>query len=258
MEATEQGKTDEDKKKGLERKFVDNITIEKLGRALPPRNGIRASEMKEDPRGNRFPKYRGYVLAIAGANYTVIACGVGQGEGQALPPRDVTYRLNDKNILASHGFHNDVLNFNKDLRNKIDECEATLKKQMSTLGTAGIVKALLYNRRCYTYFKCNILAGVDQHDGGCLYVFDQLGGFKREAFGAGGSSSLNMHRLLARKVNLKNQRSIHVSQDENEAADLVTSVFSEAEEQRIFRGHAVVIYTITKTGTMEQFRRVKD
>lgn len=59
METAEQGKTDEDKKKGLERKFVDNITIEKLGRVLPPRNGIRASDMKEDPRGNRFPKYRG-------------------------------------------------------------------------------------------------------------------------------------------------------------------------------------------------------
>ncbi|XP_067662315.1 proteasome subunit beta type-1-like [Haliotis asinina] len=252
MEVAERGKTDED------RKFVDRIIIEKLGRVQPPRVGIRASDMEEDPRGKRFPKYRGYVLAIAGESYTVIACGIGHSEGQALPPRDVTYKLNDNTILASHGFHNDVLSFHKDLKEKMEECEATLKKQMSCLGTAGLIKALLYNRRIYTYFKCNILAGVDPHDGGCLYVFDQLGGFKREAFAAGGSSSLNMYRLLARKIDLKNQRSIHVSLDENEAADLVTSVFRDAEEQRIFRGHAVAIYTITKTGTVEEFRRVRE
>ncbi len=36
--------------------------------------------------------------------------------------------------------------------------------------------------------------------GGCLYVYDQMGGFKREAFAAGGSQCLNMQRLLARKV----------------------------------------------------------
>ena len=87
---------------------------------------------------------------------------------------------------------------------------------------------------------------------GCIYSFDPVGSYEREAYRAGGSAAAMLQPLLDNQIGYKYQnvdRKEPLSKEK--ALVLVKDVFTAAAERDIYTGDGIVIHVITSGGTEE-------
>ncbi|KAL5012148.1 hypothetical protein ScPMuIL_010699 [Solemya velum] len=217
------------------------------------------------PKQTYFSPYSfngGTVLAIAGDDFSVIASDTRLSEGFSIHSRDVekTYKLTGTTVLGSCGFHGDVLTLTKMIEARLKTYKQHHQKTMSTSAIAAMLSTMLYYRRFFPFYTYNIVAGLDDEGKGCVFSFDPVGSYEREAYRAGGSASSMLQPLLDNQIGFKNQQGVEkVGLSQEKAVALVKDVFISAAERDIYTGDAIVIQLVTKDGIKsERFQLRRD
>ena len=89
---------------------------------------------------------------------------------------------NESTVLGSAGFHGDILTLVKAIGQRMTHYKYTHSKDMSTPAVAQMLATMLYGKRFFPYYTNNILGGLDAEGKGCIYSFDPVGSYEREAF----------------------------------------------------------------------------
>jgi len=149
----------------------------------------------------------GTILAIAGADFSVIAGDTRQTEGYSIQTRYApkVFRLTDKAVLAVNGFAADGNMFVKRVRQRLEWYRHAHAKNMPIHAIARLIQTMLYARRFFPYYVYNILGGIEDDGTGAVYSFDPVGSYKREACRAAGAAQSLVQPFLDNQIYFKNQ-----------------------------------------------------
>jgi 20S proteasome subunit beta 6 len=149
----------------------------------------------------------GTILAIAGADFTVIAGDTRQTEGYSIQTRYApkVFRLTDKAVLAVNGFAADGNMFVKRVRQRLEWYRHAHAKDMPIHAIARLIQTMLYARRYFPYYVYNILGGIEDDGTGAVYSFDPVGSYEREACRAAGAARSLVQPFLDNQIYFKNQ-----------------------------------------------------
>jgi len=204
----------------------------------------------------------GTILAIAGSDFCVVASDTRLSEGFSIHSRDLpkTVCLSNNTVLASCGFHGDVLTLTSVLEARQKMYEHEHQKKQSTSAMAAMLSTMLYNRRFFPYYVYNVIGGLDEQGRGAVYSYDPVGSYEREEYRAGGSAGAILQPLLDNQIGFKNQQGVEkVPLSRDKAVNLAKDVFISAAERDIYTGDAVVIHLITRDGIQtERFSLRRD
>ncbi|RKP11785.1 nucleophile aminohydrolase, partial [Piptocephalis cylindrospora] len=144
----------------------------------------------------------GSVLAIAGEDFCVVAADTRQSDGYSINSRysPKAYKLSDKVILGTSGFHADGSQLTKRVKQQMDWYKYKHNKAISCPATAQMLSNMLYMRRFFPYYTFNIVGGLDPEGRGAVYSFDPVGSFEREEYRSGGSAADLLQPFLDSQV----------------------------------------------------------
>jgi len=120
---------------------------------------------------NPYTENGGTILAIAGADFSVIAGDTRQSEGYSIQTRYApkVFRLTDRAVLAVNGFAADGNMFVKKVRQRLEWYHHAHAKDMPLRSIARLIQTMLYARRFFPYYVYNILGGIEED--GLSFVF---------------------------------------------------------------------------------------
>ncbi|KAL2154109.1 hypothetical protein VTH82DRAFT_2785 [Thermothelomyces myriococcoides] len=230
----------------------------------------------EGAREHRFSPYAdngGSTLAIAGADFTIMAGDTRLSSGYSINSRQhpklfkiggTTADQKDATIVLS------VVGFAADgeaLKERLDTICKMYRyrhgKPMSVKACAQRLSTILYQKRFFPYYTHAILGGLDEEGKGAVYSYDPVGSYEREQCRAGGAAASLIMPFLDNQVNFKNQYvpnsgEGHALQERErrpltrrEVEVLVKDAFDGAVERHIEVGDGLQIMTITKDGIEE-------
>ncbi|KAH9733054.1 proteasome subunit beta type-1 [Citrus sinensis] len=118
---------------------------------------------KQHPAWSPYDNNGGTCVAIAGADYCVIAADTRMSTGYSILTRDYSKicKLADKCVMASSGFQADVKALQKLLAARHLIYQHQHNKQMSCPGMAQLLSNTLYYKRFFPYYSFNVLGGLD-------------------------------------------------------------------------------------------------
>ncbi|KAH9733052.1 proteasome subunit beta type-1 [Citrus sinensis] len=146
---------------------------------------------KQHPAWSPYDNNGGTCVAIAGADYCVIAADTRMSTGYSILTRDYSKicKLADKCVMASSGFQADVKALQKLLAARHLIYQHQHNKQMSCPGMAQLLSNTLYYKRFFPYYSFNVLGGLDNEGKGCVYTYDAVGSYERVGYSSQGSGS---------------------------------------------------------------------
>ncbi|KAG8214837.1 nucleophile aminohydrolase, partial [Butyriboletus roseoflavus] len=126
---------------------------------------------------NPYSENGGTILAVAGADFTVIAGDTRQSEGYSIQTRYApkVFRLTDRAVLAVNGFAADGNMFVKKVKQRLEWYRHAHSKDMPIRAIARLIQTMLYARRFFPYYVYNILGGIEEDGTGAVYSFDPVG-----------------------------------------------------------------------------------
>ncbi|KAL7747751.1 Proteasome subunit beta type-6 [Sorochytrium milnesiophthora] len=161
-----------------------------------------AVQVPHQHRFNPYGENGGTAIAIAGADFAIVASDTRQSEGYSINSRYVpkAFKLyvpgvwasiespclthfamllkrTDQAVLASCGFNADTSALVKTLEQRLTQYRFKHDKEMPTPAIAQLLSITLYHKRFFPYYVSNILAGLDPEgkSGGCyLLVYRSL------------------------------------------------------------------------------------
>ncbi|KAK7050563.1 proteasome subunit beta [Favolaschia claudopus] len=220
---------------------------------LPPRS---AHAVGQQQQFNPYAENGGTILAIAGANFSVIAGDTRQSEGYNVQTRYApkVFRLTDKAVLATNGFSADGNMFVKKVRQRLEWYRHAHAKDMSLPAIARLIQSMLYQRRFFPYYVYNILGGIEDDGSGTVYSFDPVGSYERETCRAAGAASSLVQPFLDNQIYFKNQSSAPGSPHPthlplSRVLPLVIDSFTSATERHIEVGDGLEIYVVLAKGS---------
>lgn len=210
--------------------------------------------MTQRPQQHSFNPYTengGTILAIAGADFTVIAGDTRQSEGYSIQTRYApkVFRLTDKAVLAVNGFAADGNMFVKKVRQRLEWYRHAHSKDMPIRAIARLIQTMLYARRFFPYYVYNILGGIEEDGTGAVYSFDPVGSYEREACRAAGAAQSLVQPFLDNQIYFKNQTpapgtSFPQHLPLNTVLSLVIDSFTGATERHIEVGDSLEMYVV--------------
>ncbi|KAJ7650423.1 nucleophile aminohydrolase [Roridomyces roridus] len=208
---------------------------------------------------NPYSENGGTILAIAGANFSVIAGDTRQSEGYSIQTRYApkVFRLTDKAVLATNGFAADGNMFVKKVRQRLEWYRHAHAKDMPLRAIARLIQTMLYARRFFPYYVYNILGGIEEDGSGAVYSFDPVGSYEREACRAAGAASSLVQPFLDNQIYFKNQTpapgTTHPAHlPLSHVLSLVIDSFTSATERHIEVGDGLEIYVVLAKGSALQ------
>ncbi|KVH91195.1 Proteasome, beta-type subunit, conserved site-containing protein [Cynara cardunculus var. scolymus] len=138
---------------------------------------------KEHANWSPYDNNGGTCVAIAGADYCVIAADTRMSTGYSILTRDYSKicKLADKSFMASSGFQADVKALQKVLASRHLIYQHQHNKQMSCPAMAQLLSNTLYYKRFFPYYAFNVLGGLDSEGKGCVFTYDAVGSYERDA-----------------------------------------------------------------------------
>lgn len=207
-------------------------------------------------RFNPYENNGGTCVAVAGADYCVVAADTRLSVGYSILSRDHSKiaQLADKCVLASSGFQGDIKALQKALAAKELIYEHNNNKKMSCPAMAQLLSNTLYYKRFFPYYTFNVLAGLDTQGKGCVFTYDAVGSYERTGYSAQGTGSALMMPVLDNQLKspsplLLPARDAVTPLSESDAVDLVKDVFASATERDIYTGDKLEIVVINSSGT---------
>ncbi|KAJ6476112.1 20S proteasome subunit [Mycena sanguinolenta] len=217
------------------------------------------SHPRAAPQQHQFNPYSengGTILAIAGANFSVIAGDTRQSEGYNIQTRYApkVFRLTDKAVLATNGFAADGNMFVKKVRQRLEWYRHAHARDMSLHAIARLIQTMLYQRRFFPYYVYNILGGIEDDGSGAVYSFDPVGSYERETCRAAGAASSLVQPFLDNQIYFKNQTAPPGSAHPTHlplahVLSLVIDSFTSATERHIEVGDGLEMYIVLAKGS---------
>ncbi|KAJ3506017.1 hypothetical protein NMY22_g17382 [Coprinellus aureogranulatus] len=169
-----------------------------------PRHMVAMTQQPQQHAFNPYTENGGTILAIAGADFTVIAGDTRQSEGYSIQTRYApkVFKLTDKAVLAVNGFAADGNMFVKKVKQRLEWYRHAHAKDMPIRSIARLIQTMLYARRFFPYYVYNILGGIEEDGTGAVYSFDPVGSYEREACRAAGAAQALVQPFLDNQVSL--------------------------------------------------------
>jgi len=212
-------------------------------------------------RFNPYSENGGTILAIAGADFSVIAGDTRQSEGYNIQTRYApkVFRLTDKAVLATNGFAADGNMFVKKVRQRLEWYRHAHEKDMSIRAIARLIQTMLYSRRFFPYYVYNILGGIEDDGSGAVYSFDPVGSYEREACRAAGAAQSLVQPFLDNQIYFKNQTPAPGAPNPDPASlslstvlSLVIDSFTSATERHIEVGDGLEMFVVLSPSSAAQ------
>lgn len=217
---------------------------------------------------NRFSPYTdngGTVVAIAGADYAVIASETRLTTGYQIYTRDQPklFQLTPKTILGSTGCWCDALTFAKVIESRVKTYLYEHNRTISTPACAQLISNMLYYKRFFPYYITNIVAGLDDEGRGITYNYDPVGFYEPFKYTAGGTSCSLIQPFLDNRVGLRNINGPVPSETPDlpleDTLRIIKDTFVSAGERDTHVGDFVEIRIITADGIrQERYKLRKD
>lgn len=211
------------------------------------------------PQERQFNPYSdngGTILAVAGADFSVIAGDTRQSEGYSIQTRYApkVFRLTDKAVLAVNGFAADGNMFVKKVKQRLEWYRHAHSKDMPLRAVARLIQSMLYARRFFPYYVYNILGGIEEDGSGAVYSFDPVGSYEREACRAAGAASSLVQPFLDNQIYFKNQTPAPGTSHPAhlplaDVLALVIDSFTSATERHIEVGDGLEMYVVLAKGS---------
>ncbi|KAF9235654.1 nucleophile aminohydrolase [Melanogaster broomeanus] len=211
---------------------------------------------------NPYTENGGTILAIAGADFTVISGDTRQSEGYSIQTRYApkVFRLTDRAVLAVNGFAADGNMFVKKVKERLEWYRHAHSKDMPLRAIARLIQTMLYARRFFPYYVYNILGGIEEDGTGAVYSFDPVGSYEREACRAAGAAQSLVQPFLDNQAShkpfpiyFKNQLAApNMSHPAHLPLPIVLSIvidsFTGATERHIEVGDGLEMYIVLAKG----------
>jgi len=211
---------------------------------------------------NPYSENSGTILAIAGADFSVIAGDTRQSEGYNIQTRYApkVFKLTDTAVLATNGFAADGNMFVKKVRQRLEWYRHAHAKDMSLRAIARLIQTMLYSRRFFPYYVYNILGGIEDDGSGAVYSFDPVGSYEREACRAAGAAQSLVQPFLDNQIYFKNQTpapgtSHPASLPLSTVLSLVIDSFTSATERHIEVGDGLEMFVVLSSTSSPQLRQ---
>ena len=205
---------------------------------------------------NPYDMNGGTVLAIAGADFTIVAADTRMTSGMSIVSRNQSkvYKMGTDVVLASGGFRGDILTLQKILKAQMTQYEHKHGEGMKVHAIARDLSNTLYGRRFFPYYTWNLLGGLDMNGEGTVYTYDPVGNYERVRVSCSGTAEPIIQPLLDNQFERQHQSmgskppvlSIDLSLDDT--LDLVKDAFCSAGQRDTLTGDTVEICIITKAG----------
>lgn len=216
---------------------------------------------------NPYTENGGTILAIAGADFTVIAGDTRQSEGYSIQTRYApkVFKLTDKATLAVNGFAADGNMFVKKVRQRLEWYRHAHAKDMPIRAIARLIQTMLYARRFFPYYVYNILGGIEEDGTGAVYSFDPVGSYEREACRAAGAAQSLVQPFLDNQIYFKNQTPVPGTSFPKHlplstVLPLVIDSFTSATERHIEVGDGLEIYVVLakNSNSLQGLQTIRD
>ncbi|KAH9919318.1 proteasome subunit [Fomitopsis serialis] len=216
----------------------------------------------ERPQQRQFNPYSengGTILAIAGADFSVIAGDTRQSEGYSIQTRYApkVFRLTERAVLAVNGFAADGNMFVKKVKQRLEWYRHAHAKDMPLRAIARLIQTMLYAQRFFPYYVYNILGGIEEDGTGAVYSFDPVGSYEREACRAAGAAQSLVQPFLDNQIYFKNQTPAPGTNHPThlplpDVLSIVIDSFTSATERHIEVGDGLEIYVVLAKGRSTQ------
>ncbi|XP_061960788.1 proteasome subunit beta type-1-like [Populus nigra] len=219
---------------------------------------------KQQARFEPYDFNGGTCVAIAGADYCVVAADTRMSTGYNILTRDYSKicKLADKCLMASSGFQADVKALQKVLGAKHLIYQHQHNKQMSCPAMARLLSNTLYYKRFFPYYTFNVLVGFDEEGKGCVYTYDAVGSYEKVGYSAQGSGAKLIIPVLDNQLKSPSPLLLP-AQDavtpltEAEAIDVVKDVFASATERDIYTGDKLEIVIVNADGIRREYAELR-
>ncbi|XP_043715074.1 proteasome subunit beta type-1-like [Telopea speciosissima] len=219
---------------------------------------------KQQANWSPYDNNGGTCVAIAGADYCVIAADTRMSSGYNILTRDYSKicALADKCLMASSGFQADVRALQKVLTARHLIYQHQHNKQMSCPAMAQLLSNTLYYKRFFPYYAFNVLGGLDEKGKGCVFTYDAVGSYERVGYSTQGSGSTLIMPVLDNKLKTPSPLLLPAKDAvtpllESEAVDLVKDVFASASERDIYTGDRLEIVVVKPDGIRREFLELR-
>ncbi|KAH7885069.1 nucleophile aminohydrolase [Phlebopus sp. FC_14] len=204
---------------------------------------------------NPYTENGGTILAVAGADFSVIAGDTRQSEGYSIQTRYApkVFRLTDRAVLAVNGFAADGNVFVKKVKQRLEWYRHAHSKDMPLRAIARLIQTMLYGRRFFPYYVYNILGGIEEDGSGAVYSFDPVGSYEREACRAAGAAQALVQPFLDNQIYFKNQQAAPGTSHPTHlplstVLEIVIDSFTSATERHIEVGDGLEMYIVLAKG----------
>ncbi|KAA3471806.1 proteasome subunit beta type-1 [Gossypium australe] len=193
---------------------------------------------KQQANWSPYDNNGGSCVAIAGADYCVIAADTRMSTGYNILTRD--YSKICKLYIYQHQ-HN---------------------KQMSCPAMAQLLSNTLYYKRFFPYYSFNVLGGLDNEGKGCVFTYDAVGSYEKVGYSSQGSGSTLIMPFLDNQLKSPSPLLLP-AQDavtplvEAEAIDLVKTVFASASERDIYTGDKLELVIVNAAGIRREYMELR-
>ncbi|KAF3645377.1 Proteasome subunit beta type-1 [Capsicum annuum] len=223
---------------------------------------------KQQANWSPYDNNGGTCVAVAGADYCVIAADTRMSTGYNILTRDYSkiIKLADKCVMASSGFQADVRALQKVLASRHLIYQHQHNKQMSCPAMGQLLSNTLYYKRFFPYYSFNVLGGLDNEGKdaytipfinpvgkGCVFTYDAVGSYERVGYSSQGSGSTLIMPFLDNQLKspsplLLPAKDAVTPLSESEAIDLVKTCFASATERDIYTGDKLEIVVLNAGG----------
>lgn len=231
--------------------------------SLSSENTQTESKTESKNEFNPYVDNGGSLIAIAGLNYSIIACDTRLSEGYYIRSRNVSriYDLDGTTLLCGCGCFSDLIGLTKELQFQTKEHLRLSKSRLTASGIAYLLSSTLYSRRTFPFYSFCCIGGLDKQGHGCTYRFDAVGSFERAKCICLGTGEKLMQPFLDDLTNMDQDNSLwikklssdafesleecYVDLTEEQAIDVVVKAFNAASERDIKIGDGIHICTVS-------------
>ncbi|GKU88369.1 hypothetical protein SLEP1_g2645 [Rubroshorea leprosula] len=195
--------------------------------------------VKQQPNWSPYDNNGGSCVAIAGADYCVIAADTRMSSGYNILTRDYS-KICKLHLIYQHQ-HN---------------------KQMSCPAMAQLLSNTLYYKRFFPYYAFNVLGGLDNEGKGCVFTYDAVGSYERVGYSSQGSGSTLIMPFLDNQLKSPSPLLLPAQDavtplSESEAVDLVKTCFASATERDIYTGDRLEIVVLNADGIRREYMELR-